>query len=141
LGIYEISDTVVLWRLMEYISPLGRPAVSDWRNGFQTATRKADLDAFLKLKVTEAKWGYPDLRSLQGKDLKGLVELRWKSDGVPHRIGGYVEPPNTFVMLMGFTHNAKKYDPPSTLDTLVKRRKQILKGEARINEFKVLTGK
>jgi hypothetical protein len=126
---------------MEYVSPLGRPAITDWRNGLTTATRKADLDAFLKLKVTEEEWTSPDLRSLKGKQLKGLYELRWRSDGVPHRIGGFITPPNTFVMLVGFTHNAKKYDPPSALETLLKRRKQILNEEAILNEFKVITGK
>jgi hypothetical protein len=114
--------------------------ITDWRNGLQTATRKADFDSFLKLKVTDREWVSPDLRALKGKPLKGLYELRWRSDGIPHRIGGYIEPPNTFVMLMGFTHNAKKYDPPTTFDTLVKRRKQILNREASLNEFKIFTG-
>jgi hypothetical protein len=140
LGIYEISDIVILWRLVEYVSPAGRGAITDWRDDL-SIVRKADFDLFLKLKVTEKTWGYPDYRALTGKPLKELYELRWKSEGVPHRIGGYIiESENTFVMLIGFTHNAKKYDPSSALDTIVKRRKQILNGEATLNEFKVLTG-
>jgi hypothetical protein len=125
---------------MEYVSPLENPAITDWRNGLPTATRKADLDAFLKLQVTAKEWVYPQFRSLSGKHLKGLYELRWRSEGVPHRIGGYLAAPDEFVMLIGFTHNAKKYDPPTALEIILKRKKQILNREASLNEFKVFTG-
>lgn len=125
---------------MEYVSPLERPAITDWRNGLQTAVRKADFDMFLKLLVTKRDWASPDIRPLNGKPWKGLSELRWRSDGIPHRIGGYIGPANVFVMLIGFTHNAKKYDPPGALETILKRRKQLQNGEATLNEFKVFTG-
>ena len=140
--VYEKYDTVVLWHLMEYVSPAGNPAITDWRNDLPTAARKADCDAFLKLHVTVKDWVFPQFRALSGKDLRGFYELRWKSDGIPHRIGGYLSGrPNEFVMLIGFTHNQKKYDPPSTFETMIKRKKLILGGEASLNEFEVVAGK
>jgi hypothetical protein len=139
--IYEKSDNVLLWRLWEYVSPAGRHAIEDWRGDLPTLSRKADFDAFIRYKITAAKWESPDFKSLSGKRWKGLYELRWNSDGVPHRIGGYVARPSEFVMLIGFTHNKKKYDPPDTFETILKRKKAVEKREATLHEFKILTGK
>jgi hypothetical protein len=87
-------------------------------------------------------WGYPHLKPLHGKPLKGLHELRWKSQGVPHRIGGYFASADQFVMLIGCTHNAKKYDPPDALsETILVRKKQLQNREASLREYKVLTGR
>lgn len=140
MGLYEKYDTVVSWRLMEYVSPLGNPAISDWRIGLPTAVRKADFDTFLKLQVTKVNWTFPDIRALSGKPWKDLYELRWRSDGVPHRIGGYFAEPMVFAMLVGFTHNAGKYDPSKALKTILKRRKQLQNGEAWLNEYRIFTG-
>jgi hypothetical protein len=125
---------------MEYVSPLGNPAITDWRTGLPTAIRKADLDTFLKLQLTKVNWTFPEIRALSGKPWKDLYELRWRSDGVPHRIGGYFAEPRVFVMLIGFTHDARKYDPSETLTTSLKRRKQLQNGEASLNEYKIFTG-
>jgi len=138
--IYEKSDNVVLWRLWEYVSPAGRNVISDWREGLPTVTRKADFDSFLRYQSTAEKWESPELRSFSGKKWKGLHELRWKSGGVPHRIGGYFAAPDEFVMLIGFTHNQKKYDPPDMFETILKRRKLLQNGGATLHEFKILVG-
>ena len=138
--IYEKSDSVVLWRLWEFVSPAGRHVIRDWRDALPTTQRKADFDAFLRYQVTQRNWGFPELRSLSGKKWKGLSELRWKSDGVPHRIAGYFASPDEFVMLIGFTHNHRKYDPPEMFDTVLKRKALLQKEEARLDEFKILTG-
>ena len=81
------------------------------------------------------------MKALSGKPWKGVHELRWKSEGVPHRIlGHFTDKPYEFVMLGGCTHNAKKYDPPEILDTILKRKKKVADGEASLNEFKILAG-
>jgi hypothetical protein len=82
-------------------------------------------------------WKNPDLGSLKGRHLKGLYELRWRSDGVPHRIGGYFSADTEFVMLIGWTHNAKKYDPSSALDTIIDRRNKVKLGEATLHDYKI----
>jgi hypothetical protein len=141
VGIYEKSDDRVKWKLLEYVSPSGRPAIENWRDDFVTATRKADLDVFLRNMVKKSDWVPPDITSLKGKHLKGFRELRWRSDdGVPYRIGGYFSADDEFVMLIGWTHNKKKYDPPAALDTLITRRRNLANKEATLREYKVFTG-
>jgi hypothetical protein len=139
--IYEKSDNVVLWHLWEYVSPAGRKVITDWRDGLPTVTRRADFDAFLRFQVTSRRWEHPELRSFSGKKWKGLYELRWKSDGVPHRIGGYFAAPDEFIMLIGFTHNKKKYDPPDMFETILKRKNLLRIGGATLHEFTILSGK
>jgi hypothetical protein len=134
-------DKVVKWRLYEYVSPLERHSITEWRNGLKTAARKADLDTFLRIQVKIRDWVAPSVKPLSGKRWKGLFELRWKSDGVPHRIGGYFAAPDEFVMLIGFTHNANKYDPSEALEkTILQRKRQIQNGEASLSEYKVIFG-
>jgi hypothetical protein len=121
---------------------MGRPAISDWRAGLKSKTRIADLDSFLRNMVKIPEWSYPDLGGLSGKSLKGLKELRWRSDGVPHRIGGYFSAPDEFIMLIGWTHNQKKWDPPGALDTLAERRQKIMFAkEATLREYKIITNR
>jgi hypothetical protein len=124
---------------------MGRKAIDDWRSSL-TTTCRADFDVFLRNLVKKSKWVYPDIGGLSGKHLKGLYELRWKgSNGVPHRIGGYfpTDTDNEFVMLAGWTHNKKKYDPPSTLESggiLVTRRNKLKTEEATLIGYSILTG-
>jgi hypothetical protein len=141
LGIYEKSDDVVVWKLLQYVSPTGRKVIDDWRGSLTTVVRKADFDSFLRNLVKKSKWVYPDVGGLSGKHLKGLYELRWKSDGVPHRIGGYFAADDEFVMLIGWTHNKKKYDPPTALELILTRKKNLKTGEAALCEYTILTGR
>jgi hypothetical protein len=138
VGIYGKKDMGVFWSLYQYVSPMERRAIDDWRSGLDVK-RQADMDVFLRQMVKKPKWAKPDIDSLKGKDLKSLYELRWKSQNVPHRIGGYFPADNEFVMLIGWTHNAKKYDPPEALTTIQKRRKQILAGEASLDGYQIIT--
>lgn len=140
MGIYGKSDTVVVWSLFQYVSSSGRKAIEDWRNSL-TISRMADFDIFIRNMMKKPKWEYPDIGGLSGKHLKGFRELRWRSDNIPHRIGGYFSADDEFVMLIGWTHNAKKYDPPSALDTLQLRKKKLTTGEARFCEYSILTGR
>jgi hypothetical protein len=141
LEIYEKNDIRVKWTLFQYVSPLGRPAIDDWREGL-TVPRRTDFDVFLRGIVKKSRWVHPDLVSLSGRHLKGFQELRWKGvGGVPHRVGGYFSADDEFVMLIGWTHNQKKYDPPSALESLIKRKKRLTTGEATLREYQILTGK
>ena len=54
MGIYEKSDDVVGWKLLQYVSPMGRRAIDDWR-GSLTITRMADFDNFLRNMVKKSK--------------------------------------------------------------------------------------
>lgn len=140
MEIYEKRDIDIVWRLWQYRSPMGNEAITDWRKGL-TISNMADLDTFLRNMVRKTKWAYPDVRGLSGKHLKNLHELRWRgADNVPHRIGGYFSSDNEFVMLIGWTHDKKKYDPPSALESLQKRKKRVNAGEASLIEYPIFVG-
>ena len=138
LGIYELKDNRVKWVLWEFVSPSHRPAITTWRDSLPV-NRRADFDTFFRMLVKLQTWEHPHLKSLQGRPLRNLYELRWKSQGVPHRVGGYFMSPKEFVMLIGFTHNGKKYDPPAALtETILVRRKQLQAREGSLREYQVL---
>ena len=127
------------WKLFQYQSGSGRKAIDDWRKDIPVGLPRADLDNFLKIVAKKDKWEYPDLDSLQSKKYQGLSELRWRSGNVPYRIIGYSQADHEYVMLIGCTHNNKKYTPPDALGTAVKRRDKINSGEATICEYTLLT--
>lgn len=138
--VYEKSDSGVVWKLLQYVSPMSRKAIDDWRTEL-SIQRRADCDVFLRNLVKLPRWKYPDVDSLKGKKFSGFYELRWKSQKVPHRIGGYFGGDGTFVMLVGWTHNAKKYDPPLALELLPKRKRQLFTNEATLCVFTIFTGR
>lgn len=130
---------MICWVLAQYQSPAGRRVIDDWRSSL-SPVRRADFDVFLRNLVRQSKWEYPDIQALSGKSLKGLRELRWKSENVPHRVGGYFPTDDKFTMLIGWTHNAKKYDPSSALVELPKRMKKVKSGEASTCEYQIISG-
>lgn len=129
------------WRLLQYVSPAPghRKAIEDWRKSLPIGSPRADLDAFLKVMAKKAEWNYPDIDSLKGKKYKGLSELRWRSGRVPHRIIGYTSADHVYVMLIGCTHNGRKYDPTSALKSAVDRKISINNQEATTCEYPLLT--
>ena len=123
-----------------------RKAITDWRKKLKVGAPKAFLDKFLKDRVKEAKWIYPVIDGLRGERYQGLSELRWRC-GRPHRIIGYSrcvpklggpqaeQHVGVFVMLIGCTHDGKKYYPTECLDTAVDRKKDIEEGRATTSEY------
>jgi len=127
------------WRLLQYRSGNGRKAIEDWRKTLPVGLPQVDLDTFLIIVAKKDKWEFPDIGGLSGKKYQGLSKLRWKSGKVPHRIIGYTQEEHVFVMLVGCTHNKKKYDPPDALITAVRRKKKIENREADTCEYKLIT--
>jgi len=133
------------WRFFQYESPSGRRSIDDWRNHMAVGLPRADLDTFLKLLAKSERWSSPDIAALHGKRYRGLTELRWRSGRVPYRLLGYArrQPEEAllgeYVLLIGCTHNARKYDPPSALESARRYREEILEGKARICDYKLIT--
>jgi hypothetical protein len=86
---------MIKWRLLQYVSPMGRAALEDWRKSLPIGAPRADLDHFLKLMAKSAVWEYPDIDTLKSERYAGLTELRWKSGRKPHRIFGYESLPSS----------------------------------------------
>lgn len=127
------------WRFVQYVSPMGREAITDWRKKLPIGAARSDMDAFLKVLAKKETWDYPDIDTLKGEPYKGITELRWKSGRVPHRIFGYKTADFEYLMLIGCTHNKKKYDPPDALETARRRRQEIDRSEASTIEYRLLT--
>lgn len=134
---YENSDIIPKWRLYQYVSPVGRLAIVDWRKSLPIGQPRADLDTFLRDMAKKAIWEPPDIEPLHGAPYQGLSELRWKSGRLPHRIFGYQPAPNEYVMLIGCTHRGT-YDPPNVFDTVIVRRRQIQNREASIAKYELI---
>lgn len=140
MPIYEKSD-IYKWRFSQYVSPLHRAAITDWRKAMPQGARRADMDTFLRNLAKKDEWEYPDIDSLKGKNCQGLTEIRWKSEGVPHRLFGYSIGDHHYLFLIGCTHNAKKYNPPDAMETAHKRRVQIINELATYIEYRLLTSR
>jgi hypothetical protein len=102
-------------------------------------TRRADMDTFLKAQAKKSEWEYPDIDALKGKKFRGLTELRWKSDGIPHRILGCRIAQRQYLCLIGCTHNAKKYMPPDAMNSAKDRFDQIQSEQATYCEYQLIT--
>ena len=119
---------------------MGRKAMDDWRKRDLAIGRpRADLDTFLKNLVKLREWEYPVIDNLKGERYRGLSELRWKSGRTPHRIFGYHQGELENLMLVGCTHNERKYDPPDALETALRRRRDIEQGRATYCEYQLIT--
>ena len=131
---------MVLWLLYQYVSPMDRKAIDDWRKrDLVIGGPRADLDTFLKNLVKKREWVYPLIDSLKGERYRGLSELRWKSGRTPHRIFGYQLGEFEYLMLVGCTHNKRKYNPPDAMETAVRRRKEIEQRRATFCEYQLVT--
>lgn len=97
------------------------------------------MDQFLKTLSKKKTWEYPDIVWLKGKNYSGLSELRWKSERIPHRLLGYALSHDQYLVLIGCTHNSKKYDPPEAMESARERRRQIENHEASFDEYKLVT--
>ena len=120
---------MVKWKLLQYMSPMGRAAIADWRKCLPVGAPKADLDQFLRLMVKLRDWEYPDIDTLKGGRYSGITELRWKSGRKSHQ----------YTMLIGCTHDKKKYDPRDAMETAWRRKREIESGEASTREYQLLT--
>jgi hypothetical protein len=128
-----------VWRFLQYVSPQGRAAIDDWRKSLPVGVPRANLDTFLKTMAKSREWAPPDIDTLKGSRYLGLMELRWKSGRKPHRVLGYQSAEGEYTMLVGCTHDGRKYDPPDAFETAVRRKKQIESGEAQAREYQLVT--
>ena len=138
LTVYEKKYIMVLWLLHQYVSPMDRKAIDDWRNSLPVGIPRTDLDAFLKNIIKERSWEYPVIGTLSGLH-SCLTELRWRSKGKPHRILGYQLREFEYLMLVGCTHDKKKYKPSDALGTALRRRKDVKEGRASYCEYQLVT--
>ena len=76
------------------------------------------------------EWVMPHYRALG----EGIGELRWQAGKRQHRLLGFFDG-DTWYAVLGCTHKQRVYQPPSSLETAKKRKKQIERGEVQTVEF------
>lgn len=100
---------MLLWRLRQFRSKSGRPAIG--RLARQTPPRPEGRDGPLPQPPRpDEHLAGTDCRPIKGHP--GCWELRWPADKVEHRIFGYFSSGKEFVMLAACTHKGSMYDPP-----------------------------
>ena len=119
------------WDFREYMSADGKLPVSIWYRKL-TEINQARADRFLSIVQKLDRLEMPHFRKF-----KELIEARWVGENkVPHRIFCYVVPDGRrVVFLCGCTHKDKQYKPRNAYKTALKRRGEIVKGEAGTHAF------
>lgn len=84
-------------------------------------------------KIPRAEWDKKHFSSIKGVD--GAFKLKWKAEKTQFRAGGYDHREGYFVMVLGYTHKGKTYDPPGWLDTIKRRIAETKNGDYEIVEF------
>ena len=121
-----------LWRFMDYCSPAGNNLIEEWYWD-QPVEAQADFDVTLKtLSIVEDWRGISEFEAL-GRD--GLCEIKFKSGKVQYRPAGFFGPgPKCFSIYVGCSKKGTHYKPPDAFDLAIKRRGNVLRGEASLRE-------
>jgi hypothetical protein len=76
-------------------------------------------------KIPRVEWDKKHFHRI--KNGNGLSELKWKAEGKEFRAAGY-DYKGYFVMVLGFTHKQKVYDPPGWLESAKKNMEDAKSG-------------
>jgi hypothetical protein len=121
---------------MDYISPQGRNVIADWYAGLQTQ-EQSDFKALMRILAKTHQWHGGAYKPL-GKQYLGLGELRFYSEKKAYRVIGYFGPSRgQFTMLIGCFHKQRVYTPASALDTALRRKRFLERGEGSVHERKI----
>jgi hypothetical protein len=82
-------------------------------------------------KTNRAQWNKTQFRKIEGD----LHEIKWKADNIEWRAGGF-DYQGFFVMVLGFTHKGKVYEPPDWKKTCLRRIGEVKNGRWKRIEFK-----
>ena len=115
------------WVFLDYMSPAGTNLIKKWSRKALTIQGRSDLEAMLSILSKQQQWTEPNFKTLSGKHLQGIGEIKFKSEqNTPLRVAGIKGGADgQYILLVGFSHKGRVYDPPDALDLAVKR-KQLL---------------
>lgn len=124
---------MALWRFLDYCSPSGVDLIEKWYLELPDAAQ-AEFDVVLKTLSIAADWrGLSEFKHLGAWE--GLCEIRFKSANVQYRPAGYFGPGSgCFSIYIGCSKKGNKYKPPDAFEKALKRKGQVERGEAKLNE-------
>jgi hypothetical protein len=130
----EIKAGGRIWTFNEFVSSGDRPTITEWYSSLNPAVQAIfdDRLAFLAIHP-RTQWQMPEFRILSGREgREGLSEIRWKACGVQWRVLGFFSPGvMDYIMLIGCNHRQNRYDPTDALETAIRRKKSVERGERR----------
>jgi hypothetical protein len=125
-----------VWKFMDYISPQGRNVIADWYTGL-LAQEQSDFQALMRILAKTRQWHRGAFKLLGGQ-YRGLGELRFDSERKAHRVIGCFGPAlGQFTMLIGCFHKQRVYTPANALDTALRRKRFLERGEGSVHERKI----
>ena len=118
------------WVFRDYVSSAGTNQIAKWARKVLSVQEQVELETLLDLLSKQKQWSERDFKTLSGKHLSGISEIRFKSaQGTPIRVLGMKGPgANEYILLVGCTHKGKVYDPAEALDTAVVRKNSLTNG-------------
>ena len=116
------------WVFLDYVSPGGNNLVSKWSKKKLSVGEREDFETLLKVMAKQARWEARDFKTISG--FPGLGEIRWKSSQrTPLRVAGTKGPKEgQYILLIGFSHKERVYDPPDPFNTAKDRKKTLDNG-------------
>jgi phage-related protein len=124
---------------MEYVSGRGRGTISEWieeRSTTCVATFHTTL-RFLAVIENSLDWEDSQFRKMRFEAGRArLYEIRWKTDNTQWRVFGYFDyGRHEYRMLLGCYHKQNRYYPTQAIESAIKRKKDIDRGENLIQEY------
>lgn len=112
------------WTFKCYVSPQGIDEIGLSYNGHSIGVRATFDSRLRQLSQSGVQdWRRPLFDKLQ--DENGLCEIRFKADGVQHRILGFFQPGQIFVMVIWMTKKGNVTVPKSAIETAKQRKREI----------------
>ena len=107
-------------------------SITIWLGGHSEARANMRARVAYLAKFPRVEWDKKHFHKIKNGD--GLSELKWKAEGKEFRTAGY-DYKGYFVMVLGFTHKGKVYDPPGWLESAKKNKKDVEHGYWELVEF------
>ena len=124
------------WLFMDYVSPAGTNQIKKWSRKKLSIQGREDFETMLSMLAKQQTWDSLDFKLLSGKHLQGIGEIIFKSEqGTPLRVACmWGTDESQYILLVGFSHKGKVYDPPTAFDLAIQRKQLLATGEGNICE-------
>lgn len=117
-------------RLRDIIGTSGKGVIGSWIAAHPGARARLRIRVQHLRRIPRTEWTKKQFRPLGD----GLFEIKWEWNNVQFRIAGF-DHNGFFVMVVGYTHKQKVYDPRNWLETAKRRKGEVKYDKWRTVEF------
>jgi hypothetical protein len=119
-------------RLREIVGANGEGVITDWLSTESDARARFHVRIGNMRKVPKTDWTKKQFRKLKKAD--GIAEIKWEAGNKQWRALGF-EKDGYFLMLIGCTHKGDVYVPASCIQTAMRLKKEVEKGQHKIIDY------